>query len=89
MPVNRRGRSIHIVSNVNNDDIILADLYRWTRQLSVDRDETSLVAISGDALLVEALGLVSFSAIVARPKSKALQFECSNVCQFSHPPSTW
>lgn len=50
VPVQRRRRSSHMIRHINNDQIILADVNSWTRNLSVDRHDSSLHSIGGDTL---------------------------------------
>lgn len=65
MPMHCGSSPVHFVDNIDYYDVILAHLNQWTRKLPVDGEESALVAISCNALLMEALRLISLGAVVA------------------------
>ena len=65
MPVKGRRHAVDLVVDIDDHDIVLANLNGWTGQLSIDCKESSLDSVSHYAILVEAVALVALVAVVA------------------------
>jgi hypothetical protein len=75
MEVNGRRCSLHLVADIDDDDVVRAHTDGRTGQLSIDRHECPLYAVGCDALIAQAVRRVAFDAVPASAANCLVVFE--------------
>lgn len=74
MPVDRRARAAHLIRNIDDNDVIPADVNRRSGNFPIDTHHTPLDAVGGDALVVEAVVDIAVRSSTAPARSLIICF---------------
>jgi hypothetical protein len=88
MPVKTRGDSARFVCEVNDDNVILADMNVRSWQLKVDAEKASLHTVCHDTFRIEALRKIAEQTILTGPTRLQSLLIRKTRKLFTHPPMT-